>query len=102
MPSKTSLSTPKYCLHKATGQGFVRLNGKMHYLGEYDSSESLQKYHQLVARWEVDGRVPLVAPDDVRIVHLIERYFVWAKSYYTKPDGTPMSQITIIRPVSRK
>lgn len=102
MPSKTSLFTPKYCLHKATGQGFVRLNGKMHYLGVYDSPESRQKYHQLVARWEADGRVPLVSTDDFHLVHLIERYIIWAKSYYVKPDGTPSSQITIIRPAMRR
>ena len=27
MPKKSTLFTPKYCLHKATGQGFVKLNG---------------------------------------------------------------------------
>lgn len=40
----------KYRRHKATNQARVRLNGKTHYLGEYDSPESHRKYDEVVDR----------------------------------------------------
>ena len=42
---------PKYALHKPSGQARVRIDGKNHYLGVYDSPESHERYEQLVARW---------------------------------------------------
>jgi hypothetical protein len=38
-------------LHKPTGQAYVRINGKFHYLGEYDSPESHKRYEILIAKW---------------------------------------------------
>ncbi len=38
MARKTS--PPSYCHHKASGQAYTRINGKMIYLGDYDSKES--------------------------------------------------------------
>ena len=40
--------TPKYCLHKPTGQARVRIHDKDFYLGEYDSEESHRRYDELV------------------------------------------------------
>jgi ribosomal protein L24E len=31
---------PSYCHHKGTGRAYVRLNGKVFYLGAYRSEES--------------------------------------------------------------
>ena len=39
---------PKYSRHK-TGQALVRINGKCHYLGKYDTEESKAAYQRLVA-----------------------------------------------------
>jgi hypothetical protein len=36
-----------YCLHRASSQAVVRINGRDVYLGAYDSPESKQKYHEL-------------------------------------------------------
>lgn len=40
--------TPKYALHTAAARAYVRMNGKFHYLGEYDSHE---RYERLIAQW---------------------------------------------------
>jgi hypothetical protein len=42
-------SVPTYCLHKPTGQAYMRLAGKVIYLGKYGSVESKQKYAALLA-----------------------------------------------------
>jgi hypothetical protein len=47
--------TPSYRLHKARNCAVVTIAGKDHYLGEYDSSESWEKYHRLVAESLVHG-----------------------------------------------
>ncbi|MHC4746693.1 MAG: hypothetical protein ACYS18_05135 [Planctomycetota bacterium] len=39
--------------HKATGQGFVALNDKRHYLGRYGLLETKEKYDRLIAEWLV-------------------------------------------------
>ena len=49
MPRK---SIPKYCLHKGSGQAYVKLNGKRRYLGVYGSTESREAYARLIiASW---------------------------------------------------
>jgi hypothetical protein len=44
-------SIPRYCCNKAKGLAFVKLNGRRHYLGAYDSPESRQRYDELLAAW---------------------------------------------------
>jgi hypothetical protein len=43
--------TPSLCLHKASGQAVVRLDGKDHYLGKYGSPESEAEYNRLIGEW---------------------------------------------------
>jgi len=38
----------KMCLHKNTGQAYVRLNGEFVYLGIYGTPEAEQRFHQVV------------------------------------------------------
>jgi len=42
---------PSYRFHKARRCAVVTIAGKDHYLGAYDSPESWEKYHRLVAEW---------------------------------------------------
>ena len=44
-------STPKYRLHKGSGQALVQIKGERVYLGRYDSPESKEKYRRLVAEF---------------------------------------------------
>jgi integrase len=43
---------PVYGLHKATNQARTTFNGKRVYLGQHGSSESHQKFDDILARWE--------------------------------------------------
>lgn len=51
-----SLKLPAYCLHKPSGQAFVRFGRTPHYLGAFDSDESRQMYDQLIAEFLANGR----------------------------------------------
>jgi len=42
---------PSDCLHKATGQASTRLDGRMVYLGAYNSEVSLECYKRAKAEW---------------------------------------------------
>ena len=42
------LRKPRYCLHKATGRAYVRIDGKQVYLGRFGSPESKRKYVQFL------------------------------------------------------
>ena len=43
--------SPSYHLHKPSGQAVVTINSQDSYLGKFDSPESREKYHRLVAEW---------------------------------------------------
>ena len=40
---------PSYRHHKGTGQAFVQVKGKRHYLGRYNTPESKEKYARFIA-----------------------------------------------------
>ena len=85
--------TPAYLLHKATGQARVRIDGKDHYLGPYNSPESRERYDELVTAWlqrEEYSQVTLNIDD------LVLLYLDFARGYYVK-HGTPTSEIHDIR-----
>jgi len=94
---------PGITLHKATGQGRVRLSGRDFYLGEYGSAAANEAYHRLVGEWLANGRsIPNQpkrkarhttnpVPDDsegevLTVRELVERYLVWARARYTHSD----------------
>ncbi len=56
MPRPRSTKAPAYTLHKPSGKARVRLNGRDIYLGTYDTPESREAYHKLIAEWERQGR----------------------------------------------
>jgi hypothetical protein len=89
MPRK---SLPSYRLHKASGQAVVTLAGHDHYLGQYDSPESRQKYDQLIAEWLAGGRSAIIEPHvALTVTELLAAYWAHAETYYQK-DGKPTSQ----------
>ena len=46
-----SFRTPKYRLHKGSGQALVQIEGQRMYLGRYGTQESKEKYRRLVAEF---------------------------------------------------
>jgi hypothetical protein len=42
--------TPSNCHHTGSGQTVVRIDGKDHYLGKFDSEESRKEYDRLISK----------------------------------------------------
>ena len=47
----TTAKDPKYRHYKPKNLGVVRIDGRDHYLGKFNSDESWEKYHRLLAEW---------------------------------------------------
>jgi hypothetical protein len=52
---------PSYLKHKATGKGWVIIDGKTYYLGEHGSEESIAEYNRLIGEWSANHAVVLPA-----------------------------------------
>src|SRR5256885_130066 len=95
--------TPGYCHHKGSGQAVVRLDGKDHYLGKFDSEESRQEYDRLIAEWLAAGRrLPETRTGDGLTVNgLILAYWRWAEKNYRDGDGTPTRELDNLKDALR-
>ncbi len=94
MPQQTP-ATPKYRLHKTSGRACVEIAGRIHWLGEHGSPESLEKYHRLVAEHLAHGELPDPKDQDgaVTVSQVVKAFLDHAETYYRKPDGTATSEI---------
>lgn len=93
----TSARLPSYRIQKQ-GRGkparaFVTLNGQRHYLGQAGSPQSHREYDRVIKEWLANGRRLVVSPHQVTIVELIAAFWIHAKSYYRKPDGSETSTL---------
>ena len=82
-----ALRTPKYRLHKGSGQALVQINGQRIYLGTYGSERSKERYRRLVAKHLQcnDASPPLCASAaDLTINELIVAYWRFAEGYYVR------------------
>ncbi len=91
--------TPKYRLHKASGQGYVELDGRNIYLGKYELPETRTAYHAKIAEWEANGRTLPVPPEEITVVELLARFWEHAKGYYRRPDGANTGELGNYRTV---
>jgi hypothetical protein len=48
---------PKYCLHKPSGRAYARIRGRVRYVAEHGSPESLEAYGRLIAELAVLAEV---------------------------------------------
>jgi integrase len=98
---------PKLSLHRASGQGVVRLNGKDIYCGPFGTPECRARYLRALAEWEAAGRRPTDVPAtevaagpsgpvDVTINELLLEYLKYVNGYYVK-NGQPTSEVGNIR-----
>jgi len=101
MPRKPSL--PSYRLHKARNCAAVRIDGRDHYLGKFNSPESYQKYARLIAEWKATSGLAnqsdasrVVGDPEVSVAELSLAYWKFAKGYYVK-DGQPTGQVTLVK-----
>ena len=82
MPRSTTRSRPTknpgYLHHKPSGQAYVRINGKYHYLGRFNTPESHQRYASHLSEFQADGSVlakPAPAPTrPLAIAELADRF----------------------------
>jgi hypothetical protein len=100
-PSKPSPRTPKFRCHKATGQGYVILNGKAIYFGRYEDPAAMQGYHKAIAEWIATGRQLPIETAQIKIKELIARYWAHAQGYYVRADGTQTNEVNNIRQALR-
>jgi integrase len=79
---------PAYVHHKPSGQARVRLGGRDHYLGAFNSPESRAEYDRVVAEWLATGRRGRV-PDrsyDLTVTELLAAFTQHAEQHYRKND----------------
>ena len=94
---------PKYRHYKPKHLGVVRIAGRDHYLGRYDSPESWEKYHRLIAEWlsqdqshggdQADAKE---SSGSLSVNELLLRYWGFVESYYVK-DGQPTTEQSGVR-----
>ena len=67
---------------------FVEIDGRRHYLGVYDTPESRERYHRLIAEWEASGRATQSTPKfkDLSVAEVASQFIKWAGVYYVKHD----------------
>ncbi|MFZ1936432.1 MAG: site-specific integrase [Thermoguttaceae bacterium] len=103
--SSTTVSVPKYRHHKGTGQAFVQVKGRRHYLGKWDTQASKERYSRFVAELAASpikaASLPLATPAaPITVVELCAAYLDFAQAYYRKADRLT-SQAYIIRQAMR-
>ena len=86
---------PSYCLHRPSGKAVVRIDGRDHYLGPYDSPESRSEYDRVIAEWLARGRQPEFPEAESRVNSLsvnevLLKFIDYAERYYR--DGDQVSK----------
>jgi integrase len=100
-PKTTGKSLPSYRFHKARNCAVVTIDGRNHYLGEWQSPASLERYARLIAEWK-SGRLasPSRHVDAVTVGTVCLRFMQHAESYYVKA-GEQTSEVDRIRSALR-
>ena len=92
---------PSICYHKPSGRDYVRLAGKMTYLGPHGDPGNQAVYDRLMAEFLGGGRTIPTSPDDqpegYLIADMIADYLCHAESYYRNPDGSPTQEVENIK-----
>lgn len=97
MRTGTAEKTPAYRKHKS-GQARVTLNGQDVYLGKFGTPESKAKFHETIAQWEANNRLPLKLEKDVTVAELLVAYKAHCEGYYRHADdGSPTGETDNIR-----
>ncbi|QDV77051.1 tyrosine-type recombinase/integrase [Botrimarina mediterranea] len=91
-PSKAARPprVPSYCHHRASGQAYVKVRGKVTYLGVYGSEASRTAYAAAVADVLVGREIVASKPSAAATPHVVtvgevcDRFIAYAKGYYVK------------------
>jgi integrase len=101
MPKLTN-RLPKYALHKASNQAYVKYRGRVTYFGPYGSRESREAYARFIAL--LGSQEPVKKPEavlpatsDLLVGEVVVKFIAHADQYYRLADGQPTSEPTTIR-----
>ncbi|TWT42663.1 tyrosine-type recombinase/integrase [Botrimarina hoheduenensis] len=91
-PSKAARPprVPSYCLHRASGQAYVKVRGKVTYLGVHGSEASRTAYAAAVADVLIGREVQAPkftasgSPHVVTVREVCDRFVTYARGYYVK------------------
>jgi integrase len=94
---------PKYKVHKNGGRqyGAVTINGRTHYLGRFNTPESLQLYHRLIAEYLASGKSPAfgLPVEAFTVETLVMIYLEFARSYYGEGRGEFPNMEAAVKPL---
>lgn len=89
MKQRPKPRTPSLRNHKASGQSFVEIEGKQHYLGKIGLPETQRAYHRLIAEWIAGGyRLP-IPQTEITVMELVDAFQTYAEEYYFGRFGEP-------------
>ncbi len=86
------MKVPKYSRHPKTGQAYVTVHQKRHYLGKYGTAESEERYRrfiqELVASPAKAVAIEKAPGSSIEIVELCGAYWLHAEQYYASSPGS--------------
>ena len=91
-------NVPSYCLHRASGQAYVTIDGKRIYLGVHGSPESQRRYTAALADWQASLAN---SPQNVTVSQLTLLYLRHAEGHYVKA-GQVTSQLHVVQSALRR
>jgi len=77
-----TIHIPQYLHHKSSGTARVRIAGKEHSLGKFDSPSSYAKYDRLIDEWRAAGCPKTMTASHPRIDVIILKYLDFANGRY--------------------
>ena len=89
---------PGYCLHKGSGQAYIRFDGKPYYLGPYGSDESKEKYNRLKAEWLVNRHSAKLQPKlnaGLFVADICYAFLEHAERYYSESNECAQFELAI-------
>lgn len=101
MNTSSQQRIPSLCLHKPTGQAYVSIEGRHHYLGKHGLPQTQERYNRFIAEWLSNGRRLRVDPHEITVSEVCAAYLKYAEDYFVKPgdqNGTKKntSQIFLV------
>jgi integrase len=95
------IGPPPYCHHKSSGQAYVNLDGKEHYLGKHNTPASLQAYAVLLAEYSSGAVIDetgkaATTETGLTIAELALAYVKHAQNYYMK-NGQRTDEVSCIK-----
>jgi integrase len=100
-PTLIQRKIPELRHHKNSGQAYARFDGKFFYFGKWDDPKTAQNYRQTIAEWLLGHSRKLTNPGDLTVLELIDRYIVYAQSYYVDDEGKTNTEFHNVRIAAR-